>query len=385
MFQRSVPVRLEAEETVVRDLRRHGIVVFWRILPPCAVLLVPIVIILVALLGFGSDPAQASALVRTSLIALLILALPMAGWIGLTIYDWSNDSFHITTRRVIRSEQRFWISQNVISAGIQQIQNVAVVLPDPLANLMNYGTVVIETAAQVGKIEFDNVHEPRSIQRLLFQLRGIPMPPEQEPPLINRLSDVLNMIFPFAPQTKPDGSILYHKHWYILVQAVGFTTVLIMAALVASAVLNWLVPMLALILLLPVLLYQYVNWVNDVYILTANRIIDIVRIPLIKEDRREALLEQIQNVTVNVPNFGSKLLDMGDVFVETAGKAENFLFKTVEHPTAVAEEINRRLDDVRSGRKQAEQDSRRREIEAVVAQILQTQQGTPPPPTAPAQ
>ena len=151
MFQRSVPVRLEAEETVVRDLRRHGIVVFWRILPPCALLLAPIAIILVALLGFGSDPAQAAALVRTSLTALLVLILPVAGWIGLVIFDWSNDSFHITTRRVIRSEQRFWISQNVISAGIQQIQNVAVELPDPLANLLNYGNVVIETAAQIGK------------------------------------------------------------------------------------------------------------------------------------------------------------------------------------------------------------------------------------------
>ncbi len=104
-----------------------------------------------------------------------------------------------------------------------------------------------------------------------------------------------------------------------------------------------------------------------------------MRIPLIREDRREALLEQIQNVQVTIPTFGSRLLDMGDVFVETAGKTENFKFQTVEHPGAIAEEVNRRLDAVRSRRRQAEAQARRAEIESVITQILQTQQGTPPP------
>ena len=98
-----------------------------------------------------------------------------------------------------------------------------------------------------------------------------------------------------------------------------------MAALVASAVLQWLLPMLALLLLLPALVYQYVNWVNDVYILTAYRIIDIVRNPPDQgKTAARRCWSRFRTSTVNVPNFSSKLLDMGDVFVETAGQGRKF-------------------------------------------------------------
>jgi hypothetical protein len=380
VFQRSVPVQLDTDEKVVRNLRRHGAILAGRILPPFVVLLAPLTLIVWALFIGGRDPGQAHTMFTYSLAALLVLGLPMLGWAALNAWDWSNDSFHITTKRVIRSERNWWFSQNVISAGLGQIQNIAVFIPDLLANALNYGTVVIETAAQVGKIEFDSVYDPRAVQRLLFELRGVPPPPDEPAlPAWTSLRDVIVAIFPFAPQHKSDGSVTYHKHWFILAQALGVPLFLLLMVMAGAWLLRSSLPLLALLAVLPMLVYQYVNWVNDIYILTNNRIIDIMRIPLIKQDRREALLEQIQNVQVTVPNVGSQLLDMGDVFVETAGKAENFLFKTVHHPAAVAEELSRRLDAIRSGRKQAEKQAQMREIEAMITQILQTQQGASPP------
>jgi hypothetical protein len=208
-------------------------------------------------------------------------------------------------------------------------------------------------------------------------------PDEPAGPPAQSWHDVLRAVFPFAPQEKPDGSIVYHKHWYILVQHMSLPVALILFVVAGAWLLSSWLPFVLLLGLIPMLVYQYVNWINDVYILTTNRIIDIYKIPLIREDRREALLEQIQNVQVTIPNFGSRLLDMGDVFVETAGKAENFMFKTVHHPGAVAQELNRRLDGVRSNRRQAESLARRQEIETILTQILQTQQGQQPPSGAP--
>jgi len=388
-FQQSIPVKLEPDEKVILDLRRHGMILFGRLLPPIVILLTPIVLVLWALLAGSANPEQADATIRFARIALVILVLPLAIWAAIAVYDWGNDSFHVTNKRVIRYDQTFIASQTLMVAGLQQIQNVAVTIPNPIASFFNYGTVIIETAAQAGKIEFDNIGNPRRVQRLIFELRGVPMPPQEPLPLPRSVGDLLLELFPFAPRSLPDGGIVYHKHWYILFQAALLPMLLLIAASSAAWYIRSWLPLLLLIGIVPLLLYQYANWVNDIYILTNNRIIDIVRIPMIKEDRREALLEQIQNVSLNVPNLQGRLLDMGDVFVETAGKGENFLFKSVNHPRAIAEEISKRLDQVRSGRRQAEEESRRRQIEELVTDILQTQYGVPassgsaPPPPNP--
>ena len=361
-------------------MRRHGIILLGRLMPPLIVLSVPVLIILYSALLYRSDPALAGALARTASFVLLILLVPLGLWGAFNTYDWANDSFHITNKRVIRFEQHFITSQVLIEAGLQQIQNIAVLIPDPLANTLNYGTVVIETAATSGRIEFDSIGDPRRVQRLLFELRGIPLPP-QDPPAhfrFHSLSDVLLYLFPILPQYRPGGSVLYHKHWFVLVQAMALP--LFMLGLVFSAIIvtRSVLPLILLIFVLPFLVYQYVNWINDVYILTERRIIDIVRVPLIREDRREALFEQIQNVTVTLPNFISRMLDMGEVFVETAGRAENFRFQSVHHPLDIKDELNKRLDAVRTGRRQAEEQNRRREVEELVMQVLRTHYGPPP-------
>jgi hypothetical protein len=372
-------VRMDPDETAVLNLRRHGIVLFERLLPPLIVLMTPVIIILWALLVRGANQAMADVAISLSSKAFVVLIIPLGIWMGLVAYDWGNDSFHVTTKRVIWFEQTFFTSQNIIEARLSQIQNVAVVIPNPIARLVDYGNVIVETAAYVGKIEFDSVANPRMVQRTIFRLRGVEVPPEAKPIYkFNSLRDIVAYVFPFWPTKNDDGSVTYHKHWFILLQAIGLPlllTVLLLAIVVLS-----LQPVLlvALVILVPILLFQYVNWVNDIYILTDRRIIDVYRIPLVKEDRREALLEQIQDVSVSLPTFVSRVLDMGDVFVETAGKAENFYFHTVQHPTAVKDELNRRLEAARTGRKLAEDETRRREIETMITEIINKQWGAPP-------
>ena len=110
----------------------------------------------------------------------------------------------------------------------------------------------------------------------------------------------------------------------------------------------WLVVPLAMIIVGGVWnLWNVLDWQNDLYILTNDRIIDLEKVPLISEDRREARLQQIQDVHYVMPGFINRLLDFGDVEVETAGRGGGFTFRSVPHPRQVQAEIFARVDQVR--------------------------------------
>jgi hypothetical protein len=162
-------------------------------------------------------------------------------------------------------------------------------------------------------------------------------------------------LYVFRPPN-PDiknGVITWHKHWLVLLGAVLAP----LALLIVLVILAWLtgvnILMLALMLLgIGVMSYVFTNWWNDIYVLTADRIIDIEKIPIIKEDSRQAFLEQIQDVRFVKPNFVWNYLNVGNVIIQTAGRAESaFTFEAVPNPLWVQEQVMAR-----------KRDSRRREL-----------------------
>ena len=110
-------------------------------------------------------------------------------------------------------------------------------------------------------------------------------------------------------------------------------------------------------------LWHVIDWQNDLYILTDDRIIDIEKVPLISEDRREARLHQIQDVHYVMPGFINRFLDFGNVEVETAGRGGGFTFVSVPHPREVQAEIFARVDRARKAA--AATDSQRQEDDAL--------------------
>jgi hypothetical protein len=49
------------------------------------------------------------------------------------------------------------------------IQNVSLRIPGPLAAILNYGDVLIETAGPTGMFTFDGVGRPEQVQREIFR------------------------------------------------------------------------------------------------------------------------------------------------------------------------------------------------------------------------
>jgi hypothetical protein len=109
-------------------------------------------------------------------------------------------------------------------------------------------------------------------------------------------------------------------------------------------------------------LWMFDDWQNDVYQVTATRIIDVERRPLyLREQRREASLGMIQNVSLEIPGVLGNLLDYGSVTIETAG-AGAFTFDYVKDPRGVQAEIFRRVEAFQAQKRKEEADRRRTEL-----------------------
>jgi len=91
--------------------------------------------------------------------------------------------------------------------------------------------------------------------------------------------------------------------------------------------------------ILGLLLYGFVDYYLDVYIITDERIVDIKQIGFFRRVIAELHLREVQDVSARVKGFFPTLFHFGDVFIQTAGERENFIFQSVPHPYQVSKKI----------------------------------------------
>ncbi|MCB0083793.1 MAG: hypothetical protein KDE47_22795, partial [Caldilineaceae bacterium] len=83
--------------------------------------------------------------------------------------------------------------------------------------------------------------------------------------------------------------------------------------------------------------------------------------PFITEAKRSARLGQIENIDLEIPGPINYLFNFGNVKLQTAAAQGEFTFDWVPDPRGVAEEVRRRMDNVR--RKEAAELAKARERE----------------------
>ncbi|MBI2410993.1 MAG: PH domain-containing protein [Candidatus Kerfeldbacteria bacterium] len=81
--------------------------------------------------------------------------------------------------------------------------------------------------------------------------------------------------------------------------------------------------------------HSFVDYHLDIWVVTDQRIVSIEQEGLFQRVISELNILKIQDVTSEVKGKVQTFLDYGQVYIQTAGKAERFIFEQVSHPAEV--------------------------------------------------
>ena len=317
-------------------------------------------------------------------------------------FDWRNDHYIITNRRVLHVERVLMTQEERDEAPLERVQDVQVFQDGIFAKLLGFGDVVIQTAAATQKVVFATVPNPEYVREALFAPRlhartrekaevresirqelgqrlnitvpslanqprsisGDPLDTEtegsssEEPEaafgLVTWLGQgwrSLRGIFTFETRIVSDegNTITWRKNRWVLVRMSllpVLMSALIFLFLGFSAREGVGTPLLPLLLAALLMLglgwwfYVYWDWQNDIYQVSGNRLIDLKKRPLfLEESRRETTLNRIENIGLSIPGVLAQLFNYGTVIIETAGETGAFEFEYVHDPRSVQDEI----------------------------------------------
>jgi uncharacterized membrane protein YdbT with pleckstrin-like domain len=315
----------------------------------------------------------------------ILLGVDILIMVGLLVWhyiDWSNDFSIITNQRVIYQERVILIYDsrqeapldailsNQINTGqwgrwlgfgdvVVKTYSFSLALPDLsypreiIALLEDQLTRVKVQSSQAEREQKRNVLEQRREAARKPSIQHLRPRPPSAPAQIksgtipNWLSYFLRM------HIEKDGVLIYRTHWFILLRKIILPTflLLLLGTLLVLRLTNVftivaLGTMLTLLLFLIFIIllwwiYRYVDWANDLYIITEDQIIDIYKKPLGTEQRRTAQIKNILSVEFERIGFIGLIFNFGTVYIRVG--EEEFTFDNVFNPSLVQREIFQRL------------------------------------------
>ena len=379
----------EPGEEVRTVVRKHWIFLVRPALP----FLASIAGVFLVLGGFAAYPQY--ALIWTYLeIGVFLLAVGTGLWFAWKdLAVWWLETYIVTDKRIINS--RGLLQPTRMETPLEKVTQVGVDVKTPFQALLDYGTVHVYLAG--GDLIMDAVPHPREVKDAIQGVTDIvkarkkpeaPIPVPQDPELasvlqklaegkpVPKLADADEN---YPPPRNPDrvrgprrtfGGILHipsrvhymsgeqtvlylQRSQYVLLKHLLLPAFLIILILpvaivppsvgfipVAIQTYWWLIMGLLFLALLVSLFLVYLNWLDDIYILTNRRIIDIERKFFFTVEARIATeYKNVRDIKVKVPSVLQRFLDIGDVFVETPGNSPDIIFKNVDHPFLIQDEI----------------------------------------------
>ena len=143
--------------------------------------------------------------------------------------------------------------------------------------------------------------------------------------------------------------IVLFKHWYFIVAPIIKALGIILLSFAVPMWLHWTAWIFSyglttalyyfwMVFWIGYMVYAYINWYRDRFIITSERIIDIDQRGLFSRKVSEVELDKIQNITHVVEGVFATMFNFGTVIVQSAG-ANDLTLDQIADPAGVQEDI----------------------------------------------
>jgi len=146
--------------------RKHWIILVEHAFGPLALLALGLY--LVAASGLSLPPFH-QVFWRIPPFVFFLPFLLSAGWFWWQVRAWRNDLYIVSDYRILDIKRALLRGQKVREVRLAEIQDVFYLIPHPLAWLLNYGNVFIETASASGRLPLRCVSNPQKVQQEIFR------------------------------------------------------------------------------------------------------------------------------------------------------------------------------------------------------------------------
>lgn len=377
---------LGPNEVIFFIARRHKIRLYQVLVAPFFSLAMPIALFAWSILSGATTPVTVGVIL---LIGILL-------WMIWLVIDWGNDYYIVTNQRVVSVERVIGIYDSRQEVPLSTILSVNVET-DVIGRALDYGNVAVRTF--VGNIKFDYVDHPNQAADMIREhwertkskgtqaqkdamknairaklgltvhkkaqdeLPPIVVPEDKEVQKKGLIRIVLSNLFKL--RVEDGGTVVYHKHWYILLQQMGRPLLFFFGLIALMLVRVWslyntpneavfeklesggfrpdtilVVIPLFMLFFIGWMVWEYIDWKNDIFLVTPDEIVDLDKTPFGTEERRSAQIESILSTEYKREGLTGYLLNFGTVYISVGGS--KLEFQDVLDPAGVQADINRR-------------------------------------------
>lgn len=156
-------VNEDPQERVILLLRRHPITNLGWLLFAFLAIVAPAFLTVLPFFEFFPAGFKVLFILAWYLVTAAFVYVKFLGWF-----------FHVnivTDERIIEVDFVNLIYREITDANIDQIQDVTVEMGGGIRTYFNYGDLIIQTAAEIPKIDFEAVPKPDMVAKVLRELR----------------------------------------------------------------------------------------------------------------------------------------------------------------------------------------------------------------------
>jgi PASTA domain/Bacterial PH domain len=324
-------------------------------------------------------------------LVLVVEVILLIRWLIVSLYPWFFTYLILTNERVIKSSGYFHKTNEQIV--LKSVAQVYVERTNPLVMALGVGDVQIRPIGR--PIDMPGLARPRDVADSILAAQedanyGLPaaapagtpgaaaaaIPPVPLKRVQGSLDDLAKPA-PMPAATPVSGRVfasflqrripirfiegeqviqVVYRHWIVLLR----NEIIPLTVLTGSAVLAALLVRGGAPPSLPALLFAlglgasgiagfllYLNWADDVFVLTTHRVIDVDRLLFIlNEYSNDAPYARVQDVRVQRPFFGM-IFGYGSISVETSGRRNTLQMSNIPHAGRVMDNIFRQINLLR--------------------------------------